>query len=44
MVLLKLVNTIISDYVDLREVMKIAFGMYEDFKQAFLKADEGDEE
>ena len=42
--LIKRVNTIISDYVDFRDVMKIAFGMYEDFKQAFLKADEGDEE
>jgi len=28
---------IISDYVDFRDVMKIAFEMYEDFKQAFLK-------
>ena len=39
--LLKLVNTIISDYVDFRDVMKIAFDMYEDFKQAFLKATAG---
>ena len=28
---------IISDYVDFRDVMKIAFEMYEDFKQVFLK-------
>ena len=35
---------IISDYVDFRDVMKIAFDMYEDFKQAFLKAAVGDEE
>ena len=28
---------IISDYVDFRDVMKIAFDMYEDFKQVFLK-------
>lgn len=28
---------IISDYVDFRDVMKIAFEMYEDFKQEFLK-------
>ena len=35
---------IISDYVDFRDVMKIAFEMYEDFKQAFLKANAGDEE
>ena len=44
MVLIKRVNTIISDYVDFRDVMKIAFEMYEDFKQAFLKAATGDEE
>ena len=31
---------IISDYVDFRDVMKIAFEMYEDFKQAFLKISE----
>lgn len=35
---------IISDYVDFRDVMKIAFEMYEEFKQAFLKAAAGDEE
>ena len=34
---------IISDYVDFRDVMKIAFEMYEAFKQAFLKAATGDE-
>ena len=34
---------IISDYVDFRDVMKIAFDMYEAFKQAFLKAATGDE-
>ena len=28
---------IISDYVDFRDIMKIAFEMYEDFKQVFLK-------
>lgn len=28
---------IISDYVDFRDVMKITFDMYEDFKQVFLK-------
>ena len=35
---------IVSDYVDFRDIMKIAFDMYEDFKQAFLKAATGDEE
>lgn len=44
MVLIKRVNTIISDYVDFRDVMKIAFDMYEDFKQAFLKVAAGDDE
>ena len=39
-----ILDPVISDYVDFRDVMKIAFEMYEDFKQAFLKADEGDEE
>ena len=39
-----ILDPVISDYVDYRDVMKIAFEMYEDFKQAFLKADEGDEE
>jgi len=39
-----ILDPVISDYVDFRDVMKIAFDMYEDFKQAFLKADEGDEE
>ena len=33
----KIMDPIISDYVDFRDVMKIAFEMYEDFKQAFLK-------
>lgn len=28
---------VISDYIDFRDVMKIAFEMYEDFKEAFLK-------
>ena len=28
---------IVSDYVDFRDIMKIAFEMYEDFKQVFLK-------
>ena len=39
-----ILDPVISDYVDFRDVMKIAFDMYEDFKQAFLKPDEGDEE
>ena len=40
----KIMDPIVSDYVDFRYVMKIAFEMYEDFKQAFLKANAGDEE
>ena len=40
----KMMDPIISDYVDFRDVMKIAFDMYEDFKQAFLKVAAGDEE
>ena len=36
----KIMDPIISDYVDFRDVMKIAFEMYEDFKQAFLKISE----
>ena len=39
-----ILDPVISDYVDFRDVMKIAFDMYEDFKQAFLKANTGDEE
>ena len=39
-----ILDTVISDYVDFRDVMKLAFDMYEDFKQAFLKATTGDEE
>ena len=39
-----ILDPVISDNVDYRDVMKIAFERYEDFKQAFLKADEGDEE
>ncbi|WP_062123382.1 hypothetical protein [Streptococcus cristatus] len=39
-----ILDLVISDYVDFRDVMKIAFDMYEDFKQAFLKATTGDEE
>ena len=39
-----ILDPVISDYVDFRDVMKIAFDMYEDFKQAFLKAATGDEE
>ena len=39
-----ILDPVISDYVDYRDVMKIAFEMYEDFKQAFLKAAAGDEE
>ena len=38
-----ILDPVISDYVDFRDVMKIAFDMYEDFKQAFLKAAAGDE-
>lgn len=38
-----ILDPVISDYVDYRDVMKIAFEMYEDFKQAFLKANAGDE-
>lgn len=33
----KIMDPVISDYIDFRDVMKIAFEMYEDFKQAFLK-------
>ena len=36
-----ILDPVISDYVDFRDVMKIAFDMYEDFKQAFLKATAG---
>ena len=32
-----ILDPVISDYVDFRDVMKIAFDMYEDFKQVFLK-------
>ena len=32
-----ILDPVISDYVDFRDVMKMAFEMYEDFKQAFLK-------
>ena len=32
-----ILDPVISDYIDFRDVMKIAFEMYEDFKQAFLK-------
>ena len=39
-----ILDPVISDYVDFRDVMKIAFDMYEDFKQAFLKAAARDEE
>ena len=39
-----ILDPVMSDYVDFRDVMKIAFDMYEDFKQAFLKATTGDEE
>ena len=38
-----ILDPVISDYVDFRDAMKIAFDMYEDFKQAFLKAAVGDE-
>lgn len=33
-----ILDPVISDYVDFRDVMKISFDMYEEFKQAFLKA------
>jgi len=39
-----ILDPVISDYVDFRDVMKIAFEMYEEFKQAFLKVAAGDEE
>ncbi|WP_368397517.1 hypothetical protein [Streptococcus parasanguinis] len=32
-----ILDPVISDYIDFRDVMKIAFEMYEDFKQAFIK-------
>ena len=32
-----ILDPVISDYVDFRDAMKIAFDMYEDFKQVFLK-------
>ena len=35
-----ILDPVISDYVDFRDVMKIAFEMYEDFKQALLKISE----
>ena len=35
-----ILDPVISDYVDFCDVMKIAFEMYEDFKQAFLKISE----
>ena len=39
-----ILDPVISDYVDFRDAMKIAFEMYEEFKQAFLRAAAGDEE
>ena len=33
----RIMDPVISNYDDLENVMKIAFEMYEDFKQAFLK-------
>jgi len=33
----KIMDPVITDYIDFRDVMKIAFEMYEDFKEAFLK-------
>ena len=39
-----ILKPVISSYDDFEKVMKIAFEMYEDFKQAFLKAAAGDEE
>ena len=39
-----ILKPVISSYDDFEQVMKIAFDMYEDFKQAFLKAAAGDEE
>jgi hypothetical protein len=32
-----ILDPVISDYIDFRDVMKIAFEMYVDFKQAFVK-------
>ena len=39
-----ILKPVISSYDDFEQVMRIAFEMYEDFKQAFLKAAAGDEE
>ena len=36
-----ILKPVISSYDDFEQVMKIAFDMYEDFKQAFLKATAG---
>ena len=33
----RIMDTVIANYDDFENVMKIAFGMYEDFKQAFMK-------
>jgi len=38
-----ILKPVISSYDDFEKVIKIAFEMYEDFKQAFLKAAAGDE-
>ena len=38
-----ILKPVISSYDDFEKVMKIAFEMYEDFKQAFLEANAGDE-
>lgn len=39
-----ILKPVISSYDDFEQVMKIAFDMYEDFKQAFLKAAAGNRE
>ena len=33
----RIMDPVIADYDDFENVMKIAFEMYEDFKQAFMK-------
>lgn len=33
----KIMDPVIANYDDFENVMKVAFGMYEDFKQAFMK-------
>ena len=38
----KIMDPVIADYDDFENVMKVAFGMYEDFKQAFMKIEAED--